>query len=75
MVLDYILRIREMGARTVKNVGKREPIAYRIREKTYHKTTREGRPRVKVVIYNKYKKMMSQWSPVESSGESTADSP
>ena len=63
-----------MGARTVKNIGKRGPIAYRIRKKTYHKASREGRPRVKVVIYNKYKKMMSQWSPVDSPGENTADS-
>ena len=64
-----------MGARTIKNVDKREPIAYSIREKTNHKTARGGHPRVKVMIYIKYKKMMLQWPPVESTGEITADSP
>ena len=49
-----------MGARTVKNVGKRKPVVYKIRGKTYHKAAREARPRVKVVIYIKYKKKMSQ---------------
>ena len=62
------------GARTVKNIDKRGPIAYRIQKKTDHKASREGRPRVKIVIYNKYKKMMSQWSPDDSQDEITADS-
>ena len=60
--------------RTVKNIGKRGPIAYRIQRKIDQNTSREGRPRVKIVIYDKYKKMMSQWSPVDSQGETTADS-
>ena len=55
-----------MGARTVKSVGKRKPIDYKIRGKTYHKAAREARPKVKVAIYSKYKKAMSQSPPVHS---------
>ena len=62
------------GARTVKNIDKRGPIAYRIQKKTDHKASREGRPIVKIVVYDKYKKMMSQWSPDDSQDEITADS-
>ena len=43
--------------------GNREPIAYRIQKKFDHTTSREGCPRVKIVIYDRYERMMSPRSP------------
>ena len=55
------------GARTVKSVSKRKERIYKVHGKTYLKPARESHQIVKVAIDPKYRKLLLQSSPDDSS--------
>ena len=62
-----MLWLKERGARTVKSVGKRKERVYKVHGKTYLKPARESHQIVKVAIDPKYRKLLLQSSPGDSS--------